>query len=89
MNGDQRPGRVRLFSSERPQEAHPRRRRGDWPEGGREEAVLSRTSDVDPAGAAARKPRSSPILQLFLFGLGSAAGGALVAALGLFKVPGL
>ncbi len=86
MSNDQRPGKVRLFTSTPPQEA-PQRRRGD----------LSGPGEPDAAGplyhavpyVPERRPRPSMLPMLSLFMLGSALGGMFVAALGLFKVPGL
>lgn len=81
MSSDQRPGKVRVFSSRTPPPA-PARRRGDrqqTPAPGAEPARLS-----VPAEDAARPDQ--PLLLAIPFLLGCAIGGAVIAWLGL--IPG-
>lgn len=88
MSDDQRPGRVRLFSSAQPQ-ARPSRRRGDLPKAGGDDGSASPMPMAAPGTIVGRRQRPSMLPMLLLFMLGSALGGMFVAALGLFKVPGL
>ena len=81
MSSDQRPGKVRVFSSRTPPPA-PARRRGDRqqaPAPGAEPAV-----SAAQAGDVSRPDRT--ILLAIPFLLGCAIGGALLAWLGL--IPG-
>lgn len=90
MNGDRRPGRVRLFSSAQPKDTSPRRRKGDWPEaGGQDSTAALPTAVAGSSTVVERRKRPSMLPMLLLFMLGSGLGGMFVAALGLFKVPGL
>lgn len=81
MSSDQRPGKVRVFSSRTPPPA-PARRRGD-PERATVQAA-ERAASSAQAGDAARPGRSLFLAIPFL--LGCAIGGAVIAWLGL--IPG-
>jgi hypothetical protein len=98
MKQDQRPGKVRIFSSAGTDAGHPPRRRTDKPDG---EANVVRLRT--PAGTSARTSirlrgngalatprRGSSFLSLLVpFLIGSALGGGCIAALGLFGASGL
>ena len=81
MSSDQRPGKVRVFSSRTPPPA-PARRRGDQEPGAVPAADTSASSPQ--GGDTARSSRSLFLAVPFL--LGCAIGGAAIAWLGL--VPG-
>lgn len=85
MSSDQRPGKVRVFSSAA--HAAPARRRGD-----RAIVVadpLSQVPDAPDATSEAARGAGTNWLALGLFLLGSAGGGALAAWLGLLPGGGL
>lgn len=82
MSSDQRPGKVRVFSSGA-MPPHPGRRRGDWVEA---EAAPMVEHVLPPVpSTAAESGRSMALAGLFL--LGCAIGGTLLAWFGL--LPGV
>lgn len=86
MSSNQRPGKIRVLSAGEQKASVPQRRRDDPHGDGRAEPVeVRRGSTVQ----VRRQPSMRVLPMLSIFVLGSALGGAAVAALGLFKVPGL
>ncbi|MCJ8157716.1 hypothetical protein [Sphingomonas sp. LaA6.9] len=88
MSRDQRPGRVRVFTSGQTAEA-PYRRRGDvdtQDRTGDEEALSAPKPPQMVIEASTPKSLSSMALAM-LFVVGCGVGGMLIAALGLFEVP--
>ena len=86
MSRDQRPGRVRVVSQARSTQT-PRRRVGDVDPAASAKAAAGRQDDAAEARLAQAGAKGFPLVALaLLFVIGCGAGGALIAALGLFEV---
>lgn len=87
MSRDQRPGRVRVFSSDGAAPTPMRRRTDRMPELADEELDVPAPSAAAVVTPTPADSLSWRLLAVLFLG-GCALGGAAIAALGLFRVPG-